>query len=209
MTTLRPVRIVVGFEGIDFLVALLVLALTAGAFALTARHNAERREFLQSDKFVGHHVGTTDLEPTLDGIVLARDELDAEGRLYSFSPSLLLSCRNISCHLVVQVVTHHTVLDVVCHTAVVECGSGIVADAGLESLRGGEVHVLRICHGGTVHEEIISKDLVDMLIDFRAPHTVAVALHGDGLAEDLACQFHLLGIRSLHAEDHAIVFVFR
>ena len=83
MATLWPVRIVVGFEGIDLLVALLILTLTAGAFALTARHDAERREFLQSDKFVGHHVGTTDLEPTLDGIVLARDKLDTEGRLYS------------------------------------------------------------------------------------------------------------------------------
>ena len=209
MAALRPVRIVVGFEGIDFLVALLVLALTAGAFALTARHNAERREFLQSDKFVGHHVGTTDLEPTLDGIVLARDELDAEGRLYSFSPSLLLSCRNISCYLVVQVVAHHTMLDVVSHTAVVECGSGIVADAGLEAFQGGEVHVLRVCHGGTVHEEVIGEDLVDMLVNLSTPHTIAVALHGDGFAEDFSSEFHLLGIGRLHAEDHAVVFVFR
>ena len=199
MTALWPVRIVVGFERIYFFVTLLILALTACAFASTARHDAERGEFLQSDQFVGHHVGTTDLKPALDGIVFAGDELDAELRL--------TVSRGIVCHLVVQVVAHHTVLDVVSHIAVVECSSGIVADTGLEALRGGEVHVLRVCHGGTVHEEIIGEDLVDMLIDFCAPHTVAVALHGDGLAEDLTSELHLLGIGSLHAEDHAVILV--
>ena len=83
MTALRPVRIVVGFEGIDFLVTFMVVTLTAGAFSFTARHDAEWREFLLTDEFVGHHIGTTDLEPALDGVILARDELDAEGWLYS------------------------------------------------------------------------------------------------------------------------------
>ena len=95
------------------------------------------------------------------------------------------------------------------HVHIIKGGGGIVADAGLETFRGGEIHVLRISHRCAVHEKIVGKGLIDMLVDLCTPHTVAVALHGDGFAKDFASQLHLLGIRGLHTEDHAVVLIFR
>ena len=199
MAALRPSVIVVGLDGIDFLVAGIVLALATSTLAITACHDAEWRKFLGSDKLISHHVGPTNLKPTFDGIVLTGNQSDTEGRL-SLSGV-------IATHLMVQVVAHHTVLDVG-HVHIVECGSRVVANARLETFRWGEVHVLWISHGGSVDEEVIGESLVDMLVDLRTPHAVAVALHGDGLAEDLASQLHLLGIGGLHAEDHTVVLIF-
>ena len=47
-----------------------------------------------------------------------------------------------------------------------------------------------------------------MLIHLDAPYTVAVALHCDGLRQDLSSQQYLLRLGGLHAEDHTVVFVF-
>ena len=113
----------------------------------------------------------------------------------------------IASHLLVQVVAHHAVLHL-SHVGIVEHGCGIAADTGLETLRGGEVHVLRISHWCTVYQEIIGKCLVDVLVDLYRPDTVAVALHRQRLGQDLSSQQHLLGVRGLHAEDHTVVLVF-
>ena len=199
MATLRPSVIVVGFDGIDLLVAGFVFATVT--LSVTACHDTERRQFLQTNQFIGHHIGTTNLKPALDGVVLAWDKADAELRF--------ALGRTITAHLLVQVVAHHTMCDVVGLVHIVECGCRVIADAGLETVRGGQVHVLRIGHGGAIDKEIIGEGLVDALFDLLAPHTVAVALHSDGLAEDLTSQFYFLGVRSLHAEDHTVVFVFR
>ena len=48
-----------------------------------------------------------------------------------------------------------------------------------------------------------------MLVDLYRPDAIAIALHGLGFGQDLCSQQYLLGLRGLHTEDNAIVFIFR
>ena len=204
MATLGPCGIVVGLQVICLLVTAHLLFLTTLLGPLVASvtiyDDAERRQFLAGDELVSHHVGSADLKPALDGVVLAGHQHDLE---FSFALS-----RTIPGCLGIQVVAHNAVLHLR-HIGVVEGGSGVAADAGLEALRGGEVHVLRIGHRRAVHDIVIGEGLVDVLVQHRTPDAVAVTLHGLGLRQDLCCQQHLLGFGGLHAEDDVIVVIFR
>ena len=195
MSALRPCRIVIGTQGIYLFFALLALA-AAGLI----RGDTERLEFLGTDKLISHHVGTSYFEPTLGGVILARNQLDDELRL-SVSWT-------VAGTVLVQVIAHHAMFHL-CHIHVVEGGGGIVADTRFEPFRGSQVHVLRISHRGAIYDEVVCKGLVDMLVHFCRPDTVTVTLHSNGLAENLTSQLDLFGIWCLHTEDDAVVFIFR
>ena len=97
MATLRPVGIIVGTENH-----------TLFTFHFFTFHfYAEWRQFLRSDELIRHHVGTTDLEPVLDGIILAGNELDDELGL--------ALCGVIASLARIQVVAHYAVLHL-CHS---------------------------------------------------------------------------------------------
>ena len=167
---------------------------------MTTYHDAEWWQFLASDKLISHHVGTTNLKPTLKGVVLAWNQYNLE---FGFA-----FCRTIPSRLCIQVVTHDTVLHLA-HDGIGESSSRITANAGLETLRGCQIHVLRIGHRRTVHDIVIGKRLVDVLIHLDAPDTIAIALHRQGLGQNLCCQQYLLRLGGLHAEDHTVVFILR
>ena len=170
MTTLRPVAKVFSFKGINFLLTFLTLA--AGSFSCC---DAEWRQFLRGDILVGHHVGTSNFKPALHGIVLARNQLDDE--------LWLTACGMITSLVLVQVIAYYAMF-YLSHICIVERIGRIIADARLETLCGGEVHILRIGHWRTVYEEIIGESLVEMLIDLCTPYAIAIALHSLGLGQD-------------------------
>ena len=84
----------------------------------------------------------------------------------------------------------------------------MVADAGLEAFRWCQIHILGIGYCRSIYYIIIGESLVEMFLDLGCPDAVAVALHCDGLAEDLACQQHLLSLRGLESEDDTVVQIF-
>ena len=47
-----------------------------------------------------------------------------------------------------------------------------------------------------------------MLVDGSHPDTIAVTLHGDGLAKDFSCEFYFLRLWGFHAEDHTVAQIF-
>ena len=194
MTALRPCGVIICTKCVDLLLAL--FAFTASCLA---SGDAERRKFLCCNELISHHVGTTNLKPALEGIIFSGNQLDHKLRFPS--------CWTIAGLALIQIIAHDTMLHL-SHSGIVERTGGIVADAGFETLRGGEIHILRISYGSTVYQEIIGKCLVDMLVDLNAPDAVAVAFHRQRLGQNLCSQRDLFGLRGLHAEDDAVILVF-
>ena len=178
MSSLRPVCKVIGLERVDFLLAFAFAALSA-FHSFTIHSDAEWREFLGCDELIGHHVGTANLEPALYGIIFSWNQLNHELGL--------TSCWAIASLMSIQVVTYHAML-YIGHVHIAESGSGVVADAGFEALRGRKVHVLRVSHRCTVDYIVIGECLVNMLVDLCAPDAIAVTLHSLWLGEYLCSQ---------------------
>ena len=158
-----------------------------------------------SQQTVGNSIGTAEFEPALHCIVLTRHQL-----YHNRHRGLALtdSGRHIPCFLTFNIIGCATMRNVA-HLCEVEGTVRIVGNAVFKAAVGREQHVLRVSHTGSVHNEAILEGLSCEVSHRHRPDTIGILGHRQTFRQNLTLQFHLLGLRSLHAENDAVLRILR